>query len=363
MHARLRRVERLVDAYLEQARSMTYAELRERQVRPFASLQHGAAGLAYVCWRAATVRRDPSWLDDAERWSRFAEKAPDDDFLFEGEAAPSVERSILGGRDGALVARILVAHARGRRDERATRAFRASCRDLARAPSEVYLGAAGYLAAARTLLASTGDERFRAAADDVAAELVRRAPSWGPMAPLGFAHGRAGILHALVRWDATCEPTPRTRGLHAEVRARLPAWLEELAGAARGAPRQTPWEKRSLCRGAGGMAILWAAAHARERDARYLARARASARLLLSGLHIGNTTVCCGHAGRAYALLAVDAIDPRGGWRRAAIDATLRASAGSGDWPNSVFLGYPGLALLLWDFAETRGLGVPVLGG
>jgi hypothetical protein len=79
--------------------------------------------------------------------------------------------------------------------------------------------------------------------------------------------------------------------------------------------------------------------------------------------------LCCGLAGRAYALLAVDRVDPDRGWYdRALVMATRAADEmlnGAGPWPNSLYFGYPGLVCLTQDLLRSRRdrLGLPLLEG
>jgi hypothetical protein len=228
-------------------------------------------------------------------------------------------------------------------------------------------GAAGYLNGARVLYRETRDERFRAAADDVAAGLARRPANWNRMKKLAFAHGRAGILHALLRWLRIRAPASRASALRQSVTTKLSSWLERLASelAVRRtlpSPRASTGLARSWCNGAAGIGLLWAAAYAWERNAKYLRRARAVGRLLLSGAPcLGD--LCCGYAGHSYAFLALDTLEPGKGWRGNAIDAAARGTQVESRWPNSVLKGNAGLALLAWDLLKPSVQGFPFLDG
>lgn len=349
-----RKLDAFARLYLEQARAMTYAQLAERQEPPVGSLALGAAGLAYFFWRAARRCRNDALLEDAARWLHAVARAPGDPFLIP-ELGPRVIRdSVYFGPDGLLFAQILVAHARGERADAAARLFRARCCALAGAPSELLFGAAGYLASAQHLWEETGDTRFRAAAEDVAAALLRRQARWSRLPARGLAHGRAGVLRTLLRWSRNaagrarggCDDTVRV------LSAPLARLAEEGAGRLRRA-RATPAAEAALsrtwCDGAAGMALLWAEAYAHEHDPRYAALARACGRELLRGIRGTGADLCCGHAGRGYALLAVADIDGRASWREAAQQAAVRAMRGGGPWPNGILKGYPGAALLAWD--------------
>jgi serine/threonine-protein kinase len=110
------------------------------------------------------------------------------------------------------------------------------------------------------------------------------------------------------------------------------------------------------------MVHLWAAAHAWRPDPAYAARARAWGRRLLTSSPSGGADLCCGAAGRSYALLALDALAPTEGWRSAAERAALRAMDVAGPWPNGVLRGFPGLAMLAWDLERRRERGFPLIG-
>jgi hypothetical protein len=364
---RLRYLRAYATAYLDQASDMTYADLRTRQEGPFANLAHGAAGIAYFFWRAAKTTRTPVHLDAAERWLDAADHAPSRDFWLDELRTPQLKYSLPYGPDGIILVRILLGHSRGKVDEQSVTAFQSRCRTLSRAPCEFMFGATGYLDGARVLYGETGDERFRAAADDVVAGLARRQASWNYGNTLAFAHGRAGILHALLRWLKIRSLSTRAPALRQYVTESLPAWLERLASevAARRTlprPRASMGLTRSWCNGAAGMGLLWAAAYAWERNAKYLRRARAVGRLLLSRApSIGD--LCCGYAGHSYAFLALDTLEPGKGWRDEAIDAAARGTQAQSRWPNSVLKGNAGLALLAWDLLRPSVLGFPFLDG
>ena len=356
---RSRMLDSFARLYVEQARSMTYAQLTARQDPPFGSLAFGAAGLAYFFRRAAQTCGNDALLEDAARWLDAVERAPSDPFVIPGLTARQIRNSIYFGPDGVLFARILVAHARGKGDERAARTFAARCGELDRAPSELLLGAAGYLACAQQLWQETEDERFQAAAEVVARTLLRRQARWSRMPASGLAHGRAGVLRVLLRWKRSGGLRARTGRrddgnllaaplvqLAAEEESALRASQPKLAGDARLA--------RSWCNGAAGMALLWAEAYAHERDERFAALTRACGRQLLTGIRGAGADLCCGHAGRGYAFLAVAEIDRLRAWREEALTAGVRAMRGGGYWPNGLLKGHPGAALLAWEL-ERRG--------
>jgi serine/threonine-protein kinase len=186
---------------------------------------------------------------------------------------------------------------------------------------------------------------------------------------LGFAHGRAGIFHALLSWSIACGralPTAFARHLD-----RLAADVERTG--TMGAPRaQLPGQgaalARSWCNGAAGLALLWARAYEHAPRAAYLGRARAAATFVLDEVAGAPGHLCCGLAGRAYALLAMERIEP-GRWiaraEAMAAAATTAVLAQRSAWPNGLLTGYPGLVCLAreLDAAPADRIGFPLVEG
>jgi serine/threonine-protein kinase len=170
-----------------------------------------------------------------------------------------------------------------------------------------------------------------------------------------FAHGRAGTLHALLGWAIALE-----RPLPASV-------TDELAGFD-GRVERAPALGESWCNGDAGMVLLWARAYECLADGEYLQRARRCARRLGAHLSLATGDLCCGLAGRAYALLAMDRIDPDGGWYERAVTMARRAATSMrrsvGAWPNGLFRGLPGLVCLADDLVRPpRRRGFPLVEG
>lgn len=127
--------------------------------------------------------------------------------------------------------------------------------------------------------------------------------------------------------------------------------------------------ERSWCSGASGHVLHWARAYERTSDAAYLREARDAARLLTSHTDAALGNLCCGLGGRAYALLAMDRIEPGRGWfERACAMGQLAAGMmvdHSGTWPNGLYKGYPGLVCLEHELRSERDqrVGFPLIEG
>src|SRR6185295_8746836 len=180
----------------------------------------------------------------------------------------------------------------------------------------------GQLAGTLILLEATGDARLRALADEHAGALMDAGASWTATPDLAFAHGRAGIFYALLRWQQVTGgalPVWFPGALEALARAH-PAWQR-----ARKSSPAAPVLGRTWCNGSAGLTLLWTLAHEQTGEARHLKRARASLRTTLSVTGPAGGDLCCGLAGRAYAALAVARVLPREGLRARAQELAVAA--------------------------------------
>jgi len=343
-----------VSSWTRQIQSMGYTELTRRQDPPFASLTFGAGGVGYALLRAGQALEDRDLLMRAERWARAAERHLGSRGGLQIPDGVAAGASLAYGRDGIRLLQVLLAHARG--DLPLTRArvgaFVRAVRATRRRPAELLFGTAGQLAGTLILLEATGDARLRALADEHAGALLGPVPpAWTTIPDLAFAHGRAGILHALLRWREL------TGG-------SLPDWfwdaLEDLARA------QPAWQRarkgplavvlgRTWCNGAAGLTLLWSKAFEQTGERRHLQRARAALRTSLAVTGPASGDLCCGLAGRAYAALAVARALPREGLRARALALAVAAiQQMRGRWPNGLLKGYPGVVCLAVDLVHER---------
>jgi eukaryotic-like serine/threonine-protein kinase len=343
-------------AYLQQASALDIETLTQNQDGPWTNIAFGAAGVAYALWRAAGPGRRRR-LEQADRLLREAAAAAPNDRWSDAGSAP--RGGLYYGPGGIGYVRLLVAGAR--RDlttyEQELERFLATCRAF-EGPSELLAGAAGLLNGARLLHAHANDGRITEVAEILSAKLNRRATddtggwaTWTGTTAQGFAHGAAGILHSLLCWSQAAGREPRPETLRALAAFAKHATTRRSAAAARGAlPRVL---ERSWCNGSAGHLLLWTRAYETTGRKEYLELARASARSMLTPVRGAPGDLCCGIGGRAFALLAMDRIEPRGGWYGRALQLAHRAmqaaEAAIGAWPNGLFKGYPGLVCLLAD--------------
>jgi serine/threonine-protein kinase len=208
---------------------------------------------------------------------------------------------------------------------------------------------------------------------------------------LGMAHGWAGYVHATLRWcQAAGRPVP----------AGVAARLEELADRAeswgrgvrwrwhgqplaeahrRAAPAAARW-MAGWCNGSAGMVHLWllaaelAAAIERSAAAPRSAGARRRWEQLAvaAGWHAWEAAdevenLCCGLAGRAYALLALNRRGAGEEWLPRARNLADRAAAAErqpedSSPPQSLFRGVFGIAVLAADLERPEAAAMPLFG-
>jgi eukaryotic-like serine/threonine-protein kinase len=340
-----------VATWLEQIASLRYADLAGRQEPPFASLPFGAAGIAYALLRAGRTLGDRALLLRGEDWAAAAARHARSP---QGLALPGgipVATSLAYSRDGIRFVQVLLAQALG--DAARTKARVAAfvrARGRPRSP-ELLFGTAGHLAGTLILFEATRDPRLAALAEEHAQALLR-STAWTTSPDLSFAHGRAGIFHALLRLERiTGSGLPGwVLGQLERTAGETPAWEQKR----RSAPRAEVLT-RSWCNGSAGMTLLWAAAFARTQDRRYQRLARAAARASLTAAARAGGDLCCGLGGRAYALLAADGAVPGAGFRQNALSLAVAATRQlRGPWPNGLLKGYPGIVCLALDLAHER---------
>ncbi|HTQ80038.1 MAG TPA: lanthionine synthetase LanC family protein, partial [Thermoanaerobaculia bacterium] len=303
---------------------------------PTASLFFGAGGLACGLYRLALRRADAGdtgaarLLAAADLWLSQAERAAEAPEAFLNPAmdmTPEVAGTISPYHtpSGLAALRALLANAQGDASGalHATRVFTRLALGWLDEPGaaprgteglDLTLGRSGVLLAAALLadvLADDAAERVRLGElsgrllDRLWEELDLAAPlGEQPVVPnLGIAHGWAGYLYATLRW---CRAFGR--GAYP---AGLQPRLAELAAAAEPWGRGLRWRWNGggvssmpgWCNGSAGFVHLWTLAHRELGEPRFAELAEGAVWNAWEGPESGGS-LCCGGAGRAYALLA-----------------------------------------------------------
>lgn len=349
---------------------------------PTASAMHGGAGLAYALLRLAEVRDDEALLAAADLWSTRAVSAVGSSEAFWSPQLELVPEAFDAGSfyhhaSGVHCVQALVAGARG--DDRAQRLAVASFMASAAGPCrqvDVAFGRAGLLLGCSLtlegVLPPTGAEPLRALGDTLRDSLWIELDGQPPLPEgaelrlLGAAHGWAGYLYAVLRWSAA-SATPPPAGLEQR--------LEQLAALGRPVGRGLRWPVEpgaagpdaalaaSWCNGAAGYAQLWTLAHRRLGDERYWRLAQLAAWSAYEGGSAAPSNLCCGFAGRVYALLGLFRHSGEAAWlarasRLAELAATgVRVGSLRRD---SLYQGEVGVALLAADLQAPEHARMPL---
>lgn len=338
---------------------------------PFASINYGAAGIAYALLRMAQRRGDPRLLAAADLWSQCAyAQAQREGAFFNAdlqiERATVGEISLFHSLSGLHCVRALASAAQGdvASANAALKAFVAhTTRPFGGAEPagalDLALGASGLLLGCAELVESIPDlpvffrapvlERGEQIAQEILGQ-VRTAPiAESDLRTLGVAHGWSGLLFSLLRWTCAVKrhPDPVLRDRLEE----LAALAQPIAGGLRwpvlhgGDSFMDGW-----CNGSAGHAMLFALAcriFGRPEFGILAERAATSACSSLSRLG----SLCCGQAGIGYALLAVHRLTGDPVWLRRARSAARRAAGDRSKHfvRDALYKGGVGVALLAED--------------
>jgi eukaryotic-like serine/threonine-protein kinase len=344
---------------------------------PRASVTYGAAGLACGLYRIAAAREDAEILSLADLWAAKAARETGDEAFY--KPGSRIEPGNVGRisayhtATGVHAVRAMIAHALGDAGSRreAVDAFVAAAGAPCANP-DLTLGRSGVLLAAALLTEPMGDPPagLTELGDWLLADLweeigeLPTVPECGGVPNLGMAHGWAGYLYALLRWcRATGRPLPE----------RLPERLAELASCARPWGRGLRWRwyaedgrdagsMPGWCNGSAGFVFLWTLAWRMLGDDRYRSLAEGAAwNAWESPDSSGN--LCCGLAGRAYALLNLHRHGGGPEWLERARILTERAAVAvdreGGGTPGSLYKGAAGVAVLAADLARPEGAAFP----
>ena len=93
---------------------------------------------------------------------------------------------------------------------------------------------------------------------------------------------------------------------------------------------------RGWCNGSAGFVHVWLLAHAVFGTREYAQLAMGAAWATCDGGENDGSDLCCGYAGRAYALLAIYRHTGQGDWLRRALRLTRHAVAGLGGYPSEL---------------------------
>jgi len=350
---------------------------------PRVSLNFGSAGIGHALYRIALVREDAELLSLADLWAARAVAAGPAE---EGFYAPAkgIRPDVVGRvspyhtATGPFCVQALIAHVLGlpALQRSAVSAFL----DAAREPCperDLTLGRSGLLLAAALLLDARGGlagepilDALTGFGDQLLAGLWSELDSLPTIAEeeekpaLGMAHGWAGYLYATLQWcRAAGRPLPAPTGERlAQLADCARPWGRGLRWRWRGG--ESRWGLGSMpgwCNGSAGFVFLWTLAHRMLGDARFAALAEGAAWNAWEDPG-RSSSLCCGLAGRAYALLNLHRHGGGADWLRRARELGERAaveSARSSETPHSLVQGEVGVAVLIADLARPEQAAMP----
>jgi eukaryotic-like serine/threonine-protein kinase len=338
---------------------------------PTASVNYGCAGAAIGLLRIAETRGDPALLALANVWrSRAAALIGNDGAYYNDEER--LEREQLGEvspyhtEAGIHAAAAMLFAATGdvvSRQGAVSEFLRASSRPCA--AIDLTLGRSGSLLAAAMLLALGGDAAETAALRAFGAEtmhaiwseLDRRPAVDASPDPPGMAHGWAGYLYAASRWcTVSGDPLP----------PRFTARLAEHAAMRVLHGRGIVWPRcgaltASWCNGSAGQLFLFTLAHRLFGDDEWLRLAELCAWTTWDEPRI-LSDLCCGSAGRAYALLNLYKHTGASEWlarARQFANHAAAAAAATAARPNALWKGELGVAVLIADLTSPENARMP----
>lgn len=350
---------------------------------PKVSVGYGRAGIAHALYRMSCAGDDPQLLAQADAWSLSAVRRADQEGAFTNDEIGVTNKlvgkvSTLFGPPGVPAVKALVAGAMG--DSMTQANAVASFVRLASEPSEgtdATLGLAGILVVGAMLVEAAGDSAQPAALKDFGDGVLRTL--WesidahppigedGPVRYLGIAHGWAGFLYSTLQWcDSSGIDLPKNTGRR----------LHELADCAEQIGKGLRWpSERYLgqapatrkymsgwCHGTAGHTLLWNLAHRILKEERYLSLAQGAARYTWEDPD-GYPSLCCGLAGRSYALLDYYQLSGDPTWVDRAGTLAERAIQGSPVIPanmrHSLYKGELGVATLISDLERPESAKFP----
>jgi eukaryotic-like serine/threonine-protein kinase len=374
---------RLLDRALERWRLGGEALRNGLPHAPRASINYGAAGVAYALLRIAQRRADPGLLALADLWGQkaYALAASDGAFYnatLEIEPKTAGERSLFHSPAGLHCVRALISAAQG--DVNSANAAMRALVEHSRGPNpcldatsalDAVLGKGSILLGCAELIEAIPDlPQFdlaivRARGNEIAREVRTfiesgRIESSEQLTILGIAHGWGGLAFVLLRWATATgrEPEPALRTKLAEL-----AELAEPDGAGARWPTEVGgsvfWD--GWCNGAAGHAMLWALAHRVLGNSDFGDLAERAA-IIAWNSELTTGTLCCGQAGIGYALLAVHRVTGSPQWLRRAQACAQRAAgdASPGFLPDALYKGAAGVAVFSEELEAPQSAAMPL---
>ncbi len=341
---------------------------------PTASIIYGGAGIAYFLLRVARSQEDQKLLANADIWATHAAINVSTHNAFWNSQRGIVQEvfgqsSLFHHASGVHCVQALIAHARNddHGQQVAVEAFISAGElcdqiDIAFGKSGLLIGCTILFNVMPLHIDSTALLAFgQKLLQDIWLILDNQPPlrEGTQMTTLGAAHGWCGYLFATMQW---CEASGTV------VPSQLEERLQQLAELSQPVGRSLNWARKlgdvgnnsmlaaSWCNGAAGYVYLWTmASQLLGYDERYERLAHMAAWHAYQGSSDAVGNLCCGLAGRAYALLSLYKQTGELPWLERARILAIRAASNpkiEHNLCNSLYHGDIGIAMLALDLGS-----------
>jgi hypothetical protein len=353
---------------------------------PLCSVNFGAAGIAYGLYRLACRRDDPRLLALADAWSAKAQSTVEHELSFRNPAMDMTEATVgrvspYHARPGLHLVQAMIGEANGESAMRdaAAAAFLAAI-DLPCLERDLTLGRCGTVLGCALLLEILPDpkdplwDKVRRCGEQQLGDLWAETAGFDRLDAcrqwpnLGIAHGWAGLLYVALRWKALTGTA-----LPSACRVRLAQLIDAAQPTGRGVAwpwRQNPGDDGAAtmpgwCNGSAGMVHVACLAHRQLGEDSFLDVATAAAWHAWEAGD-GPIDLCCGYAGRAYALIELYRSTGASDWldrARVLVDRAVQLAPQlrTTDHPrHSLYKGELGLAVLIADLEQPMAAAMPL---
>ncbi len=351
---------------------------------PTNSINYGAAGIAYAMYRVSMLRADAQLLSLADVWANKAARDLTHERSFYSavlEITPETagRTALYHSASGVHAVQALISHAMNDMvsHQNALDAFVAFSESPSNNP-DLTLGRAGTLLGCSLLLDATPQRKYlhngrlHSLGHQIMQEICDLLSHYPAIREcqnlrvLGVAHGWAGLLYAAMLWcESTQSPIPgivaeRLKQLSecGEQHGRGMQWPIRLNSAGRTGASEA---LSGWCNGSAGYVFLWTLAHRTLKQTQFLKFAEMAAEdAWRDGQEFDS--LCCGLAGRAYALLNIYRHSGDKRWLDRAEILTGRAvtSTQNSQLPDSLYKGSMGVCLLAAEIDRPEMARMPV---
>lgn len=323
--------------YLNAVESVRYSHFSDAKDTPLASINYGAAGTAFCLHRISRATADPVLLAESDKWAVWSRGlAGYANAFVQNELGLTSQRvsdiSIYHGIAGVLTTTAIIGASCGnaiacQEAIEALVSLRSNGKEC-----EVTFGKAGFLLGISTVLEemplglNIETEPLRNIGRELCADISTKLIDDNFVETngfLGIAHGVAGVAYSVLRWHRI------DNKFHTD---NVKVSLAKLESVGRKVGRGMRWPRQlrhhecvsGWCNGSAGFVHLWALAFELFTDERYLSLAEAAAWDTWDSNELGYD-LCCGSAGRAYALIRCYQATGNAAWLEKAHDVALSA--------------------------------------